>query len=113
MILVAIAPTAYGTPDAAPSDGLQEIVVTATKRTENSQQVPLPITTLSGKELAQLGVRNAFDLAAYRGGVPCSVHVPSGARRIYPVLNPCWAVRPGLPVTIWAPRDLVMPGATC
>jgi iron complex outermembrane receptor protein len=64
LLSMVIARAAYGN-DPALSDALQEIVVTATKRTENSQQVPLPITTLGGEELNQLGVRNAFDLAAY------------------------------------------------
>lgn len=57
--------TTHGSPDPVASDSLQEVVVTATKRAEDIQQVPLPITTLDGKELAQLGVQNPFDLAAY------------------------------------------------
>jgi iron complex outermembrane receptor protein len=65
IILVAMAPAAHGSPDPAISDSLQEIVVTATRRDENIQQVPLPITTLGGKELTHLGVQNTFDLAAY------------------------------------------------
>ncbi len=40
-------------------------MVTATKRIENIQLVPLPITALDGRELTQLGVQNPFDLAAY------------------------------------------------
>jgi iron complex outermembrane receptor protein len=56
---------AYGSPDTSISGDLQEIVVTATKRTEKLQQVPLPITVFDGQELAQLGAQNPFDLAAY------------------------------------------------
>jgi iron complex outermembrane receptor protein len=65
LLSVAVSLAAYGSPDTATSDDLQEIVVTATKRTEKLQQVPLPITVLDGRELAQLGVQNPFDLAAY------------------------------------------------
>jgi iron complex outermembrane receptor protein len=65
LLSVAVSLAAYGSPDTATSDDLQEIVVTATKRTEKLQQVPLPITVLDGRELSQLGVQNPFDLAAY------------------------------------------------
>jgi iron complex outermembrane receptor protein len=56
---------AYGSPDVPSSEGLQEIVVTATKRAENVQQIPIAVTAIEGQELAELGVQNAFDLAAY------------------------------------------------
>ena len=65
LLSVAVSLAAYGSPDTSTSEDLQEIVVTATKRTEKLQQVPLPITVLDGRELAQLGVQNPFDLAAY------------------------------------------------
>jgi iron complex outermembrane receptor protein len=47
------------------SDGLQEVLVTATKRAEDIQEVPIPITAISGDQLRTLGVQNVFDLAAY------------------------------------------------
>jgi iron complex outermembrane receptor protein len=65
LLWVAAPLAAYGGPDTSTSDDLQEIVVTATKRIEKLQQVPLPITVLDGRELVQLGVQNPFDLAAY------------------------------------------------
>jgi iron complex outermembrane receptor protein len=65
LLSVVVPLAAYAGPDTSTSDDLQEIVVTATKRTEKLQQVPLPITVLDGRELAQLGVQNPFDLAAY------------------------------------------------
>lgn len=49
---------------AAETDGGQiaEIIVTAQKRGENVQKVPISITALSGDVLAQRGVRNGLDL---------------------------------------------------
>lgn len=49
---------------AAPlAQGLQEVIVTAQKRTENIQTVPMSLTAFSAQELAQLGMTEAFDLA--------------------------------------------------
>ena len=45
------------------SDGLQDIVVTAQKRSESVNTVPLSITALGGDALAQSGVRQTEDLA--------------------------------------------------
>ncbi len=46
---------------AAPSEGLEEVTVTATKRAETAQSVPLSITTFSEKELQQQSITNFFD----------------------------------------------------
>jgi outer membrane receptor protein involved in Fe transport len=46
---------------APPSDTLEEVTVTATKRTESAQNVPLSITTFSEKELEQKSITNFFD----------------------------------------------------
>jgi iron complex outermembrane recepter protein len=54
-----------GTQEAA----LQEVVVTAQKRAENLQQVPIAITALSGEKLASLGVISTQDLAGASPGV--------------------------------------------
>ena len=53
------------TPAAGPSSpGVQigEIVVTARRRAENLQDVPISITALSGEALQQAGIRNATEL---------------------------------------------------
>jgi iron complex outermembrane receptor protein len=44
--------------------GLQEVVVTAQRRQEKSQDVPLAISAFSSNDLARAGVRQAGDLAA-------------------------------------------------
>jgi outer membrane receptor protein involved in Fe transport len=43
------------------SDSLQEVVVTAQKRTENMQNVPISITTLGSEQLQQLNITNQAD----------------------------------------------------
>jgi iron complex outermembrane receptor protein len=50
-----------------PADKLEEIVVTAQRRSENLQEVPLSITALSAAVLEEKGVNTFFD---YAGQVP-------------------------------------------
>lgn len=49
--------------DAAPEGGLQEIVVTAQKRAENVQSVPVAITAVSGDMLTAKGITDVASLA--------------------------------------------------
>ena len=48
---------------------LDEIVVTARKREENLQDVPMSVTAMAGETLERLGVRNLADLTRYTPGV--------------------------------------------
>jgi iron complex outermembrane recepter protein len=48
--------------EAAGENQIGEIIVTAQKRGENIQKVPIAITALSGDDLARQGVRNNLDL---------------------------------------------------
>jgi len=66
------APPPSAPPSAAsgsPEPTLQEVVVTAQKRSENLQQVPIAITALSGDKLADLGVASTQQLATASPGV--------------------------------------------
>src|ERR1700710_2317021 len=47
---------------AAPSGALEEIIVTAQKRSQNSQDVGIAISAVSGEELQQLGATTATDI---------------------------------------------------
>ena len=47
---------------------LEEIVVTAQKRTESVQDVPASITVLGGEQLASLSATKLIDYAAYAPG---------------------------------------------
>lgn len=54
----------YGAPAAAQdAEGLEEIVVTATRRAESAQSVPVAITALRGDQLQQLNVGDNFGVA--------------------------------------------------
>ena len=70
--LLAAVPAAYAQEQAAggatPS-GLEEVVVTAQKRTENLQDVPVSIQTLSGEKLEQLDITDIDDYVKYLSGV--------------------------------------------
>jgi iron complex outermembrane receptor protein len=48
---------------AAPSDALAEVVVTAQKRSESEQSVPLSMTTFSGAALQEKSINDFFDYA--------------------------------------------------
>src|ERR1700733_990038 len=52
------------------SDSLQEVVVTAQRRTENMQDVPISIQALTGETLAQLNVQTIDDFVKYLPNVP-------------------------------------------
>ena len=48
---------------AAQSEGLNEIVVTAQKRSENLQKVPISVSVVSSEQLVSRGVDNTIELA--------------------------------------------------
>lgn len=53
-----------GTPATSLADGLlEEVVVTAQKRTQNLQDVPVAVTAFTGEMLRESGVRDMFELA--------------------------------------------------
>ena len=62
--MVASAAFAQGTA-AAPEAGLEEIVVTAQRRAENVQDVPIAISAFTATELASRGVNETLDLIQY------------------------------------------------
>ena len=53
-------------------DQIQEIIVTAQRRTENIQNVPIAIQALTGETLTQLNVTNFDDLVKYLPNVTAS-----------------------------------------
>lgn len=51
---------------------LEEIVVTAQKREQNLQDVPIAITAFSGAQMNAMGVQESFDIATFTPGVHIS-----------------------------------------
>jgi iron complex outermembrane recepter protein len=78
----ATAPGASQGPPAASNTEIAEIVVTATRRTENLQDVPIAITALTGATLQQLNVQTLDDYVKYLPNVSITGFGP-GQNEIY------------------------------
>jgi iron complex outermembrane recepter protein len=61
---------------ATPSGQLEEVTVTAERRTENIQDVPITVQAISGEQLTQLNVTNFNDLLKYTPNVTFSGNGP-------------------------------------
>src|SRR5712672_1899201 len=61
---VATGQAATDTDQGAGPGGLQEVVVTANKRRENIQDVPIAISAITASDLAAHGVQDTLDVAA-------------------------------------------------
>jgi iron complex outermembrane recepter protein len=62
-VALAADPDANTAPELSESHGLEEVVVTATKREERLSDVPISITALSGAQLEEKGITRPEDLA--------------------------------------------------
>ena len=60
--------TALANEGAARSIGLEEIVITAQRREQSAQDVPISISAFSGEQLEKLGVTQTRDIAAHTPG---------------------------------------------
>lgn len=66
----------------ANSQALEEIVVTAQRKSESLQNVPITVTALTGENLAELGVTNFADYAKFVPNLTASSQAP-GIGQIY------------------------------
>jgi outer membrane receptor protein involved in Fe transport len=66
---IATADTAAADTDTAASGGLEEVVVTAQRREQRLQDVPMSITTFSQEQLDQQGLRSVDDLTRLSPGI--------------------------------------------
>src|SRR3984893_9094933 len=66
LALVSAAPRLVHAADAAvqPDDALAEVIVTAERRSEKAQDVPVAITAITAADMAERGVRQAGDIAS-------------------------------------------------
>ena len=60
-----------------PAEAISELVVTAQKRSEDVQKVPISIQAFSGKDIAKLGVKSSSDLGQITPNV--DIALPAGA----------------------------------
>ena len=59
----ALALAIYGTGAFAQTGGLEEVIVTATKRSESLQDIPVTVNAFSSETIQEAGINNAGDLA--------------------------------------------------
>ena len=83
-MLAGTAPIAYAATETAPAptDTLEEVTVTATKVTENLQNVPISIETLGTQKLEQLDITNLDDYVKYLAGVTTIKSIGQGGNGI-------------------------------
>ncbi len=67
--LLAAVPGAYAADEATESTGLAEVVVTAEKRVENLQNVPISVEVFDNKKLEQLSITNLDDYVKFSPSV--------------------------------------------
>jgi iron complex outermembrane receptor protein len=74
LLSLAIISAASASPIALAQVGnmLEEVIVTAQKREENLQDVPIAVTSFTGAQLSALGVQESFDIANFTPGVHMS-----------------------------------------
>ncbi len=70
-------PTASGSASSSSSESLEEITVTATRRAESVEKVPISIEALDQKELMESGIKSVSELAAE---VPGLNYMPNGTQ---------------------------------
>jgi len=69
LIWPAVSLAAAGDADTAPSGGLEEVVVTATRRSERLQDVPISVLALSQEQMDAQGLKNIDDLSRLSPGL--------------------------------------------
>ena len=74
--ILAAAPAMEPRVPAAPGEESYEVIVTANRREENFQDVPIAIQTMTGNQLSQLGVSTFDDLLQYTPNVTYSGNGP-------------------------------------
>jgi len=75
-LVFAAAPADTSAEAAAPSEGVQEVVVTAQRRSENLQDVPITVQAITGDQLQKLNVVSFNDLLKYTPNVSFSGNGP-------------------------------------
>ena len=74
--ILAAAPAMEPRVPAAPGEESYEVIITANRREENFQDVPIAIQTMTGSQLSQLGVSTFDDLLQYTPNVTYSGNGP-------------------------------------
>jgi iron complex outermembrane recepter protein len=81
-VAVALSTPAFAQDEAAEEGGLEEIVVTAQRRSENLQDIPISVDVVSGDKLDAIN-SGGGDIRAFAGRVP-SLNIESSFGRTFP-----------------------------
>jgi len=89
---------------------LQEVIVTANRRTENLQNVPITIQALTGETLTQLNATTFDDYVKFLPNVTAATNGPVRARSTCAALRPPRTVssRPAPPAASRTSRSILM-----
>jgi len=68
-LAIGVVAALYGSAVLADDNVLQEVIVTATRRSVSAQDIPASITAVTGKTLEQAGITNTVDLARTLAGI--------------------------------------------
>src|ERR1035441_4057103 len=68
-VTVGVLAALYGAPAPADTDTLQEVIVTATRRSESAQNIPQSITAITGAAIEAAGISDKVDLAHSLAGI--------------------------------------------
>ncbi len=77
-VTIGVLAALYGSVSVAQDNSLQEIIVTATRRSESAQNIPASITAITGKTLEQAGIADTVDLARSLAGINVTDKGPFG-----------------------------------
>jgi iron complex outermembrane receptor protein len=77
-VAIGVLAALYGAPSVADGDTLQEVVVTATRRSESAQNIPASITAITGPTLERAGIVDKVDLARSLAGINVTDKGPFG-----------------------------------
>ena len=77
-LAVGVMAALYGSLAAADDNALQEIIVTATRRSVSAQDIPASITAITGKTLQQDGIADTAELARSLAGINVTDKGPFG-----------------------------------
>ena len=103
-LLPAAVTLAFSTPGLAAEEALEEVIITAQKRVEKLQDVPISITAISGSQLENRGIHGAADLNALAPNVTVKTAQPGSALTAAVTIRGIGGGQPG----IWSDNSIGM-----
>ncbi len=86
-VALAVGATAYSVAPLAGAQAIEEVVVTARKREESLQEIPVAISAFTGEKLSEVGVRSLVDVAKFTPGLQFNEQGVQEPGRIYTAIR--------------------------